>query len=224
MKRSQINTIIRNAIVFFNDHHFRLPRWAYYSITEWEKGFDDAQEIFDLELGWDVTDFGLDDFSKNGLVLFTLRNGKPGTEYKKPYAEKIMVSQPGQVTPLHFHWKKWEDIINRGGGDLLFKLYRSDEKENLGSDPITVSIDGMQKKVEPGSELILKAGESLLLEPFIYHEFFARNEPVMIGEVSMVNDDNTDNRFYNAVGRFPEIEEDTDPEFLLCNDYAKFLF
>ena len=42
---------------------------------------------------------------------------------------------------------------------------------------------------------------------------------VLIGEVSMCNDDNTDNRFYESVGRFPEIEEDEPPYRLLCNEY-----
>ena len=30
-----------------------------------------------------------------------------------------------QVTPFHFHWNKMEDIINRGGGNLLIQLYNS---------------------------------------------------------------------------------------------------
>ena len=44
---------------------------------------------------------------------------------------------------------------------------------------------------------------------------------VLIGEVSMCNDDNTDNRFYEEVGRFPEIEEDEAPYRFLCNEYPK---
>ena len=42
---------------------------------------------------------------------------------------------------------------------------------------------------------------------------------VLIGEVSQCNDDNTDNRFYEKIGRFPEIEEDEAPYRLLCNEY-----
>ena len=33
------------------------------------------------------------------------------------------------------------------------------------------------------------------------------------------NDDNTDNRFYEPLGRFPEIEEDEPPYRLLCTEY-----
>jgi len=46
---------------------------------------------------------------------------------------------------------------------------------------------------------------------------------VLIGEVSMVNDDANDNRFFEVIGRFPEIEEDEKPVRLLVNDYAKYL-
>jgi len=63
--------------------------------------------------------------------------------------------------------------------------------------------------------------------PYIraFHRFYG--EPgkgmVLIGEVSLVNDDNNDNYFYDVVGRFPDIEEDVDPVHLLVNDYSKYL-
>ena len=43
-----------------------------------------------------------------------------------------------------------------------------------------------------------------------------------VGEVSLANDYNVDNRFYEPVGRLPEIEEDEPPLYLLCKDYARF--
>jgi len=42
---------------------------------------------------------------------------------------------------------------------------------------------------------------------------------VLIGEVSRCNDDNTDNYFYDEIGRFPEIVEDEEPYRLLCTEY-----
>ena len=42
---------------------------------------------------------------------------------------------------------------------------------------------------------------------------------MLLGEVSQCNDDNTDNRFYEQLGRFPAIEEDEPPYRLLCNEY-----
>ena len=46
---------------------------------------------------------------------------------------------------------------------------------------------------------------------------------MLVGEVSLVNDDDKDNRFYTPLGRFPEIEEDEPPLYLLCTDYAKYV-
>jgi D-lyxose ketol-isomerase len=46
---------------------------------------------------------------------------------------------------------------------------------------------------------------------------------VLVGEVSAVNDDNSDNYFYEPVGRFPVVEEDEEPLHLLVPDYTKFL-
>ncbi|MCI9340130.1 MAG: D-lyxose/D-mannose family sugar isomerase, partial [Dorea sp.] len=43
----------------------------------------------------------------------------------------------------------------------------------------------------------------------------------LLGEVSMCNDDENDNRFYEPVARFPEIEEDEPPYRLLCTEYPR---
>ena len=45
----------------------------------------------------------------------------------------------------------------------------------------------------------------------------------MVGEVSDVNDDRADNRFYEEVGRFPEIVEDQEPRYYLCTEYPPSL-
>ena len=46
---------------------------------------------------------------------------------------------------------------------------------------------------------------------------------MLVGEVSTVNDDETDNVFHEPVGRFPRIEEDEAPTRLLVIDYASRL-
>jgi D-lyxose ketol-isomerase len=223
MKRSEINKIIEESITFFRSMNFFLPPFAYFSIDEWEKTKNNAQEIFDLKLGWDITDFGLSKFAECGLVLFAIRNGVLNSnKYSKPYAEKVMIARSGQVTPFHFHWDKMEDIINRGGGGLAFELYNATENEELADTPVQYSQDGINKVIDAGQKLVLRPGESLTLPPYLYHKFYGEGGPVLIGEVSMVNDDASDNRFLE-VGRFPEIEEDATPKYLLCNDYQKFL-
>ena len=69
-------------------------------------------------LGWDITDFGKGEYDRLGLLMFTIRNGSfDNPKYVKPYAEKLLITEEEQITPYHFHWKKMEDIINRGGGE-----------------------------------------------------------------------------------------------------------
>jgi len=46
---------------------------------------------------------------------------------------------------------------------------------------------------------------------------------VFAGEVSTVNDDERDNRFFESIGRFPRIEEDEPATHLLVSDYEGFL-
>lgn len=220
MKRSEVNAAIRLAKLEFKAHGFKLPKWGYWEPEAWSQVGPEADEIRDSMLGWDITDFGSGDFLKVGLVLFTIRNGNlKRTDNVKTYAEKIMLVQPKQVTPMHFHWAKMEDIINRGGGDLVLQLYNSTPHEALDkTGEIRVSIDGIVTAVKPGGTVRLKPGESITLTRGLYHTFWAEGGNCMVGEVSMVNDDTCDNRFLDPVGRFPKIEEDEAPVHLLANE------
>ncbi len=224
MKRSEINKILLDAKAFMAEKQFILPPWAYWSVEDWKANRTDANEVIENMLGWDITDFGSGDFYKRGLFLFTIRNGKLHVD-KKPYAEKIMIVEENQETPMHFHWAKMEDIINRGGGNLVIDLYKSDKKEDLSDLPFSVKTDGIVHNLQPGDSIVLTPGESICLEQGIYHRFYG--EPgkgkVLVGEVSSVNDDSADNRFHETIGRFPVIEEDEEPIHLLASDYKKFL-
>ncbi len=224
MKRSEVNAIITDAKNFFAIHKFMLPEWANWSPNKWEGAYVKCPEIVDNKLGWDITDFGSGDFYKKGLTLFTIRNGS-WQKKDKLYCEKIMIADEEQVTPMHFHWNKTEDIINRGGGNLAVELYQATPDDKLSCDPVTVSVDGILVTTKAGEPLILRPGQSICFTPRLYHRFYGEKGKgkVLIGEVSMVNDDENDNRFYDKVGRFPDIEEDTDPVHLLVNDYEKYL-
>jgi D-lyxose ketol-isomerase len=224
MKRSEVNAIITDAKNFFAIQKFMLPEWAGWSPDKWKGAYEKCSEIIDNKLGWDITDFGGGDFYRKGLTLFTIRNGS-WQRKNKMYCEKIMIADEEQVTPMHFHWNKTEDIINRGGGNLVMELYRATRQDKLSDDPVTVSIDGVLVVVKSGDPLILKPGQSICLTPGLYHRFYGEKGKgrVLIGEVSMVNDDENDNRFYDKVGRFPDIEEDVEPVHLLVNDYSKYL-
>lgn len=224
MKRSEVNSIITSVASFFEEHRFKLPEWAYWKPENWKGMYSRCSEIVDNKLGWDITDFGSGDFNRHGLSLFTIRNGN-WDKKDKLYCEKIMVSGEDQETPMHFHWNKTEDIINRGGGDLVMELYNAASDDRFSDETVTVSIDGVLTVVQPGSSLILKPGQSICLKSRVYHRFYGLKGKgrVLIGEVSMVNDDANDNRFYDKIGRFPEIEEDEKPVRLLVNDYANYL-
>ncbi len=224
MKRSEVNKIIRENIEFINKMNFKLPPFAYWTPEEWAEKGAEYDEIRDNMLGWDVTDFGSGDYDKVGLFLFTIRNGNiHNPKYDKPYAEKLLISNEGQVCPCHFHWNKSEDIINRGGGNLVVKLYNSTEDEELADTPVTVYVDGHKYEIEAGGTVILKPGESITMQRGQYHSFWGEpgHGKVLVGEVSMVNDDNADNRFYEPAGRFPEIEEDEPVLYYLCSEYPK---
>lgn len=222
MKRSEINAAIRQMIEFADAQGFLFPPFAHFSPDKWRSCGSEYDEIRQCGLGWDVTDFGKDDFAAFGLTLFTVRNGRHGEPDAKPYCEKIMLVRENQITPMHFHWQKTEDIINRGGGNLICQVHSSTPDELLSDKPLTVSVDGCRRDLPSGGKIALGPGESITLTPHIYHAFWG--EPgggsVLVGEVSTVNDDVHDNRFLDELPRFPGIEEDEPPIRLLCNEYG----
>jgi D-lyxose ketol-isomerase len=223
VKRSEINAIMRDASDFIRQSGFYLPPFAYWTPADWASKADSAREIVEGQMGWDITDFGHGNYEKDGLFMFTVRNGSPEnikTMSGKLYCEKIMIVDVNQRTPMHFHWTKVEDIINRGGGKLVIKLFNSTSDERLADTDVTVSIDGLRHTLKAGDKVVLSPGESITLTSRLYHEFWGAESRVLVGEVSLVNDDRTDNCFYEPVGRFPEIEEDEPPLHLLVPDYA----
>ncbi len=202
-----------------------MPPFAHWSPQDWASKANEVREIVEHRLGWDITDFGQGDFDNCGLFLFTLRNGDPSDMQRgwgKLYAEKILIVGVNQITPLHLHRVKTEDIINRGGGNLALQLYNSIEDGGISDTEVTVSTDGCIRTVNAGDTVVLTPGESICLQPGLYHKFWGEGGRVLVGEVSTVNDDETDNYFYKSVGRFPLINEDELPRYLLVNDYAKY--
>ena len=175
MKRSQINKEIRIAGEFLKARGFYLPPFASWSPEDWQKAGPEYDRVRTNKLGWDVSDFGGGDFDRFGAVLFTIRNGnhrapKLGT----PYAEKIIILKPGQRLPLHFHWSKTEDIINRGGGGLMFDLFaaHADDSVDRGAS-VSFYRDGREVTVAPGELVTLQPGESMTITPRLFHKFWA---------------------------------------------------
>ena len=225
MKRSEINKAIREAIALLDKHHFKLPRFAYWTMQEWEANKDNIDIIRDVMLGWDITDFGSGDFDKIGAVLFTIRNGKLGREdIGSPYAEKILIFKEGQRLPIHHHAMKTEDIINRGEGTMEMLFYKRNEDGTVDYESdVEYYSDGIKCVAKAGEPVYITTGNSVRLDPYVNHTFGAKkgDGALICGEVSKVNDDMTDNYFAEPTARFADIEEDEPILHPLCNEYEK---
>ena len=222
MKRSEVNKIMREADEMIRAHGFTLPPFAYWSPEE--MGAHAATtRLASARVGWDITDYGVGDFHRQGLFLFTLRNGFQEHLTRGSgmcYAEKLLISRQDQLSPMHTHRIKAEDIINRGGATMAVQLYGSDDDGNFDEGAgVTVLCDGVERRTAPGEALKFKPGESIPLMPGQWHAYWGEGGDVLIGEVSTVNDDVTDNIFREPIGRFATIEEDEPPLHLLVSDY-----
>lgn len=225
MRRSQINTILQQADAFLRAHNVSLPPFAHLGPDALRAS--DHSRIVQRRMGWDITDYGQRNFTALGLVLFTLRNGTIEDLHRgqgMTYAEKLLIVRKTQLSPMHRHLVKTEDIINRAGGTLVVQLFAStpDGARDLVA-PVTVICDGVARMVQAGGTVKLSPGESVTLRPGDWHAFWAEDADCLLGEVSTVNDDETDNLFDPPLPRFTTIDEDTSPWRLLVSDYPHFL-
>jgi D-lyxose ketol-isomerase len=207
VKRSEINDIMRAGVRFLEQMNFFLPRFAFWSPEEWQHKGMESKGIVDSQLGWDITDFGSGAFDQVGLFLFTIRNGNLHELTKqngKNYAEKVLIVLQGQVTPTHF--------------------WNATSSDELADNDVCVSVDGVTQTTPAGGMVVLHPGESVSLPPRLYHSFWGQGTggTVLVGEVSRVNDDRVDNHFFKPTGRFPSIEEDVPPLYLLGSDYPAY--
>jgi len=227
MKRSTINGIMAEADDLIRRHGFVLPPFAYWTPDAFKNKISEARHVIEARCGWDITDFGAGRFDELGLFLFTLRNGRLAdlkAGHGMCYAEKLLIARRDQVTPTHTHVIKAEDIINRGGATLVVELFGSDDIGQFASDRGgNIACDGIRRTFEPGEKLKLAPGESVTLMPGDWHAFWGEGGDVLAGEVSTVNDDETDNIFRDKIGRFARIEEDEAPMHLLVSDYSQWL-
>ncbi|MEP4196374.1 MAG: D-lyxose/D-mannose family sugar isomerase [Aliishimia sp.] len=225
MKRSMVNEILREGDAFIRSFGYVLPPFAHLSPDALKRGAHDM--IKARRMGWDITDYGEGRFDDLGLFLFTVRNGLMNdldVGRGMLYAEKIMISRKNQISPMHKHFQKAEDIINRGGGTLVLELFADAEDGSVDRvADVSVPVDGQMRNMPAGSHLALAPGESVTLMPGVWHAFWGEGSDVLIGEVSTVNDDLNDNMFEQPIGRFSDIEEDEAPVHLLVSDYDRWL-
>jgi len=189
MQRSEINAACREAAACFACHGWALPPAP----------------------RWDITDFGLGDFSQSGLVLINLAE-------EPEYCEKLMFARRGQQTPLHSHRRKKEDIICRHGR-LAFELWPGSPDPARRGATVTLKRNGRNFTARAGEIFAIDAGERITLVPGVCHAFRPESNGCIIGEVSTANDDDHDNFFVDPrIGRFPAIVEDEPAAFRLVND------
>lgn len=222
LKRSEIEAAIDAAVALAEEHRFPLPPFAFWTREQWIEGAAELRVPLERGLGWDVTDFGRGDFAGTGLTLLTMRNGtlaEQAAGLGQTYAEKLLHVRVGQETPFHLHPRKTEDILNRGGGDLVVELVHPDEPES----PVRALMNGSPRTVAPGDRLRLGPGEGVQVPRGIRHRFWAERDEVLGGEVSSVNDDEGDNVFLVASPRYPGIDEDVAPRRLLVGEYGDLL-
>lgn len=227
MKRSEINRSIRWAEELCKVHHITLPDFSRYEPDR--KAMQDSmrQNLVDAMLGWDITDFGSGNFETCGAVLFTVRNGSIyNAAVGTPYAEKYIFMKDGaeQEIPMHYHIQKTEDIINRAGGILCVQVFANGKDGKPDSEmPVTLYRDGVRYDAKAGEIIEITNGNSITLTPFVYHRFFTKTGTgdLIIGEVSKINDDNTDNIFANPQERFCAVEENEPAYRLLVNEYTE---
>jgi D-lyxose ketol-isomerase len=182
MKRSEINGAVKQATRAFRKDGWALPP----------------------KPRWDVTDFGLGNFKKCGLTLINLAE-------EKEYCEKLMFVRKNQVTPIHYHAAKKEDIICRWGKLAIHLVSKK--------PAIRVQVNGEMKSVSTKKPLVLKSGERITLTQRLAHEFWAASPYTIVGEVSTANDDKHDNFFADErIGRFSAIVEDEKPLVKLVSD------
>ena len=225
MERSKVNEILLEGDRFIRSFGYVMPPFAYWSPEEMKhRVSDDSALIRQSRLGWDITDYGQGKFDELGLFLFTVRNGsvddlKAGKGML--YAEKIMIVGENQECPWHYHKVKMEDIIVRGGGNLVIELCNLTEDGQMDREnDVRVRTDGKLNILPAGGKVVLEPGQSVTLPRTLVHRFYGEEGkgPVIVGEVSQVNDDLTDNYFFDCDARFTEIEEDVAPIHPLWNE------
>lgn len=222
MKRSEINAAIAWAENLLKKKGISLPEYAGWDLEKWKKNKEMTGSIQKLMLGWDITDFGTDKFSEIGAVLYTVRNGDlHDSSIGVPYCEKYILLKEGQRLPKHYHVFKTEDIINRTGGVLAVYLWNTDPDGKQLNTDVTVTMDGIERTFEAGEEILIYPGNSISLKPYVAHIFGPKkgSGELIVGEISKVNDDNTDNYFLESTSRFSKVIEDEKPIHPLCNEY-----
>jgi D-lyxose ketol-isomerase len=226
MLRSFIDRRIETMLEACQRFGLRLPRFAEWGPEAFRADPSSTQRIARHGLGWNIVEFAPGDFAREGLSVFTLRMGDWRDLPKgagRLYSEKALLADDGQRTPYHYHSVKTEDIINRGGGRFIVELVKVDRSGRKLDEPVEALKDATMVKVGPAGRVVLQPGESLVLEPYVAHSFWAEGGMTLAGEVSLANDDATDNYFLPPLAAPAPIIEDAPMRYPTVRDYGALL-
>ena len=224
MKRSFIEARIDRMLEVCELNGVRLPPFALWSEAEYRADLDAARRIAERGLGWNIVEFKPGAFATEGSSVFTLRMGdwrNLGNGRGRLYGEKALLADEGQRAPHHYHIVKTEDIINRAGGWFVVELFKVDRSGAPLKERFRAVKDVKTLDLGPGDQVRLAPGESLTLEPFVAHSFWAEGGEVLAGEVSLANDDRADNYFLPPLPPAAPIEEDRPRRYITVRDHAR---
>ena len=106
----------------------------------------------------------------------------------------------------------------------MVELFGSDDQGRFAADRSgVVRCYGNSTPFKAGTRLRLPPGVSVTLMPLDWRAFWDEGGDIVIGGVSTVNDDVSNNLFRDPVGRFAQIDEEGPPTRLLVADYANWL-
>jgi D-lyxose ketol-isomerase len=226
MLRSFIDRRIEAMLELCQRHAFKLPPFALWGEADFRADAESTERIAEGGLGWNVVEFAPGGYAREGLSVFTMRMGdwrglKKGSG--RLYGEKALMAEDGQRTPHHYHLVKTEDILNRGGARFVVELFKVDRQGRRLDERVRVLKDATTIELAAGGRVTLEPGESIVLEPYVAHAFWAEGGATLAGEVSLANDDATDNYFLPPPAAPAPIEEDAPMRHPTVRDYAKLM-
>jgi D-lyxose ketol-isomerase len=180
MKRSQINSALKEMEGMCKKHFCFLPPFCDFTPEDWKRKGHDYDEVRDCMLGWDVTDYGVGKFDELGFALVTIRNGNRlmADRYPKVYAEKLLYLKEKQYFAQPLSLVQNGGYHQQGGGNVLIRVYNSlaDESVDRKSD-VTVHTDGRAYVVPAGTQIRLTPGESIHVYQHLYHDLRRSRAP-----------------------------------------------
>ena len=227
MKRSRINEILREGDAFIRSFGYVMPPFAYWSPEELRARKPRASSRRG-SAGTSPTT-GKTSSTNSACSCSQSRNGRAEDLARGQgmlYAEKIMISRKNQLSPMHRHVVKAEDIINRGGGKLVLELFMPDAEGNIdhAGRGARCRADGVMRKLPRRRASEARAGRKRDASAGRVAWILGRGRRCA-DRRSFDGQRRSDRQYLPRPDRHasPQIEEDEAPLHLLVSDYDSWL-